>query len=219
MLLTRRADIAIVLFSLLLFPGILLHEGSHYLMAHLLGVRTGGFSLIPRPMADGRLQLGYVETVRADPLREALIGVAPLLSGGAFVAYAGLMPLGLLALWERVGALGWQVWLAALPDLAGRPDFWLWFYLVLAVSSTMMPSAADRDAWRPLALFAGLLLVVALLVGAGPWMLANLAPLVDLGLWAAALVFGISALVHLLLLPPVWGLHRLLSWLMGVDVA
>ena len=29
---TRRPDIAIALFSVLFFPGVLLHEGSHYLV-------------------------------------------------------------------------------------------------------------------------------------------------------------------------------------------
>ena len=62
LLLTRRQDISIVIFSLLFFPGVLLHETSHYLMARLLNVRTGRFSIIPRPLPDGHLQLGYVET-------------------------------------------------------------------------------------------------------------------------------------------------------------
>ncbi len=48
LLLTRRAELALVLFSLLFFPGVLLHEASHYLTAFLLGVRVGGISLIPQ---------------------------------------------------------------------------------------------------------------------------------------------------------------------------
>ena len=31
LLITRRADITVALFSLLFFPGVLLHEGSHFL--------------------------------------------------------------------------------------------------------------------------------------------------------------------------------------------
>ncbi|HEX9028794.1 MAG TPA: hypothetical protein VF823_06440, partial [Anaerolineales bacterium] len=88
LLLTRRADIAVVLFSLLFLPGVILHEASHYVVARLLRVRTGRVSLLPRTLPNGRLQLGFVETASSDWLRDTLIGAAPLFSGGAFVAYA-----------------------------------------------------------------------------------------------------------------------------------
>src|SRR3990170_5216778 len=95
-----RSEIARAFFSLLFFPGVLLHETSHYLAARLLGVKTGRFSLLPQPLPDGRLRLGFVETTGTDLLRDALIGVAPLVAGGAFVIYAGLLRLGLPALWD-----------------------------------------------------------------------------------------------------------------------
>jgi hypothetical protein len=219
LLLTRRADIAIVLFSLLFFPGVLLHETSHYLMAHLLGVRTGRFSLLPRPVGQGRLRLGYVETTATDWLRDALIGVAPLLLGGAFVAYAGVVQLGLVAVWEQWARLGppgsWQ----AFETIYAQPDFWIWFYLTFAISSTMLPSASDRRAWLPMALFAGLLLAGSLLFGAGPWLVLHAAPTFNRLLQGAAVVVAISDLVHLVLLPPAWALHRLLSRLTGFDIA
>ena len=98
LLLTRKPVIALGLFSLLFFPGVLLHELSHYLVARLLGVRTGRFSLLPSLMADGKLRLGYVETAGSDVVRDALIGTAPLLSGGAAVAFLGINRLGLVPL-------------------------------------------------------------------------------------------------------------------------
>src|SRR4030066_2445102 len=100
LLITRQAEISMALFSLLLLPGVLLHESSHFLMAHLLGVRTGRFSLIPQKKDGGRLQLGYVETASTDFIRDALIGAAPLIAGGIFVAYAGVSRLELNTLWE-----------------------------------------------------------------------------------------------------------------------
>jgi hypothetical protein len=218
LLLTRRSEIALVLFAILFFPGVLLHEVSHYLMARLLGVPTGRFSLIPRPLPDGRLQLGYVETRPTDPLRDSLIGGAPLLAGGIFVAYTGLAHLGLPGLWESLraeqGAHFWQS-LLALPK---RPDFWLWFYLTFAVSSTMMPSASDRRAWVPIILVSFLLLGVILLAGAGPWLVENLAAPFNQALRAVAVVAGIGVAVHIVLLPPIWLLHRTLSQVTGLKV-
>jgi hypothetical protein len=216
--LTRRVDVSLALFSLLFLPGVVLHEGSHWLMARLLGVRTGRFSVVPRTLGNGRLQLGYVETAAVDPLRDALIGAAPLLLGGAFVAYAGLKQLGLLTLWESAVLAGPNAVLDALPALFNRPDFWLWFYLVFAVSGTMLPSPSDRRAWLPVALLAGLLVGVSVLAGAGPWLMQNLAGPFNQALRAAAVVFGICVFIHLVLLPPLWLARKLLGRLTGLQV-
>lgn len=226
LLLTRRAEIALALFSILFFPGVVLHEVSHFLTARLLGVWTGKFSLIPRVvpppggLAGGasRLRLGYVETARTDVFRDALIGAAPLVTGGLFVTYAGLSHLGLHLVWNAFGEGGPAVALETLAALRGQPDFWLWFYLVFAVSSTMLPSKSDRRAWLPLALILISLLGVSLLAGAGPWLLANFAPPLNQAFYALAAVVGISAGIHLVLWLPVWSLRRLISRLTGLQV-
>ena len=77
-LITRNKPLTIALFSMLFFPGVFLHELSHFLMAKVLGVRTGKFSLIPQSLDTGYLQLGYVETEQTDILRDSLIGLSPI---------------------------------------------------------------------------------------------------------------------------------------------
>lgn len=210
---TRRADLAMMLFSLLFFPGVLLHEGSHFLMAQILRVRTGRFSILPHPLPDGRLQLGYVETAAADPLRETLIGAAPLLAGGAFIAFAGINRLNLLALWSQLQAGGMASLTQLAAGLFAQADFWLWFYLLFTVSSTMLPSASDRRAWLPLGLVTGLLVGLSLLAGAGPWLLAHLAVPLNRLFLNAAVIFFISDFVHIFLLVPVFLLEKFLSYL------
>ena len=219
LLLTRRPAVAIGLFSLLFFPGILLHEASHYLVARLLGVKTGRFSLLPHLLTDGRLRLGYVEMVATDPIREAFIGTAPLLTGGAAIVYLGIYHLGLMPLATAIQQGDWGLLAQMLPALPGQSDFWLWFYLAFAVSSTMLPSDSDRRAWLPLTL--GLLLIsgLALLAGAGPWMWQHLLPWVNGALRILALVFGISLALHLVLLIPTGLLAALLERLTGLQVA
>jgi hypothetical protein len=216
LLLTRRSDIALTIFAILFFPGVLLHEGSHWLMANLLGVKTGSFSLIPKPLANGRLRLGYVETATPDFARDAIIGFAPLLTGGAFVILVGLLQLNLDSLWQA-----WQansLTNQAVENFFYQPDFWLWFYLVLTVSSTMLPSAADRKAWLPLGVFLLILVAISLFAGAGPWLLEHLLNPISTGLYVLALVLGISTFVHLVLVFPLWGIRRLLSYVMKLDV-
>ena len=218
LLITRRPEIALALFSLLFFPGVLLHEASHFIMSRLLGVPTGRVSLLPRPLENGRLQLGYVETGRTDILRDALIGMAPLLAGGACVAFTGLRGLGLDTLWSSVfSSQEVSIW-NALRAVTERPDFWLWFYLTFVVSSTMLPSASDRRAWLPFVLVFSLLLGIVLLAGAGPWLVDHLAPPLNIGLRALSAVFGISIVVHLLVLLPAWILRKLISRITRLQV-
>jgi len=218
LLLTRNPGVTIAVFSLLFFPGVLLHEGSHFVIARLLGVRTGRFSVIPQAQADGRLRLGYVETARTGLLRDALIGAAPLILGMLFIAFASINRLHLVFLWDTLRTAQWDLFWLGLSTVPTLSDFWLWFYLTFAVSSTMLPSASDRRAWLPLALVAGVLLALMLLAGAGPWMLAHLAPPVNDFLRASALLLAVSVIIHALLIPPFWALHRLLARVTGLDI-
>jgi hypothetical protein len=211
LLITRRADISLALFSLLFFPGVLLHELSHFIMSRLLGVPTGRISLLPRPLEDGRLQLGFVETGRTDIFRDALIGMAPLLAGGFCVALTGMRGLGLDRAWGALIVNQEVTFSQAFGGVIERPDFWLWFYLTFVISSTMLPSASDRRAWLPLLLVLSILLGVVLLAGAGPWLVEHLAPALNSGLRALDAVFGISVVVHALILVPIWLLRKLIS--------
>jgi hypothetical protein len=218
LLLTRQAEISMALFSLLFLPGVLLHEVSHFLMAKLLDVPTGRFSIIPRKLEGGRIQLGYVETVSTDFVRDALIGVAPLVTGVVFIAIAGVARLGINSLWDgltqgQLGSLN-----PILSSMLARPDFWLWFYLVFAISSTMLPSASDRRAWLPLILVLLFFLGVVILVGIGPWLLSALGPALKSAMDAIMMVLGITVLIHLVLFPPVFFLRKLLSRLLGLQV-
>lgn len=215
---TRNKPLTIALFSMLFFPGVFLHELSHFLMAKILGVRTGKFSLIPQSLETGHLQLGYVETEQTDILRDSLIGLAPIIAGTAFVAYAGVVQLRLDALWHVLSNGQTELFWMGLGLLPAVPDFYLWFYLTFAVSSTMLPSESDRRAWLPLGLWMGTLLTLAILAGAGTWMLQNLAPVFDPLLRSVALLFALSNIVHLVLLIPFFGLRKVMVYLMQVEV-
>lgn len=218
LLIIRRTDVALALFSLLLLPGVLLHEVGHFVAARLLGVKTGKFSLLPQALPDGRLRLGFVETARVDVLRDAIIGSAPLLTGSGFVIYASLVPMGLMTLWDGFARGDWNYLVNMFMKLPERPDFWLWFYLIFAVSSTMFPSASDRRAWMPIGIMVGILIGLATLAGAGPWLVSKLAPTVNQIFQSLTLVFGISACVHLFLLIPIWTFRILLTRVTGTGI-
>lgn len=218
LLITRQPEISMALFSLLFLPGVLLHELSHFVMARFLGVRTGKFSIIPKKLEGGRLQLGYVETAKTDFFRDALIGVAPFITGCIFVAFVGISRLGLNSVWLNLLNGQLSSINLAIKSIVVRPDFWVWFYLTFAVSSTMLPSSSDRRAWLPLILvilgFAGLIL----LIGVGPWLLTKFGSGLTAGLDAVTLVFGITVIIHLILSPPAWLIRKIISRMVGLHV-
>jgi hypothetical protein len=187
-------------------------------MAKILLVRTRDFSLIPASSPSGRLQMGYVETAQTDIVRDSLIGLAPLLAGSLFIAYAGLNRLGLTILLDVLTNGQIKLFWMGIKLLPQVKDFYLWFYLVFAVSSTMMPSESDRHAWLPLGLWAAVLLILATLAGAGTWMLENITPLLNDFFGAVATLFGLSAALHIILLLPALILHRIVTRVTGMDV-
>jgi hypothetical protein len=219
LLLTRQADIAMLLFSLLFLPGILLHEFSHWFTARLVGVRTGRFSVWPQRIGDGRLRLGYVVTEETDFLRDALIGAAPLIAGGIFISYAGYYHFNGTELRQGLLPLTWEGFAGVLDRVYRQPDFWLWFYLTLAVSSTMFPSSSDRRAWLPLALVIALIVGGVLIAGAGPWLAENALPFIDRLVASSVFVLSISFVVQLILLVMFFLSSRILMRVTGLRVA
>ena len=97
-------------------------------------------------------------------------------------------------------------------------DFFLWFYFVFTVSSTMMPSESDRHSWLPLGLWTAGLLALGIFAGAGTWMLENIAPPLNNFLGLVATLFGLSVILHVVLLLPTMLIHRLVARITGVDV-
>jgi hypothetical protein len=83
-------------FYLLVFPGVVLHEGAHYLACLITGTKVVRFApFSPQRATDGRLVLGYVRHERrAFPIR-AIIGFAPVILNplGLLLATALLTPL------------------------------------------------------------------------------------------------------------------------------
>jgi len=217
LILTRDARLTIGIFQIIFLPGVFLHEASHFLMAKILRVQTGRFSVIPKALPDGRLQLGYVETAKSDILRDSVIGAAPLIFGTLFVAFAAIKRLEMDVLWETLQNGQFNLFWMGVGVLPRVQDFWLWFYLVFTVSSTMTPSASDRNAWLELVISVGVLLAIALLAGAGPWMLNNVAPFLSNFLSSVAVIFGLSVIVHIVLVLPTAIVHKLLARITGVD--
>jgi hypothetical protein len=78
---THSRTIAISWLSLILFPGTVIHELSHYFTANILGVPTGKITLIPEIAQKNVINLGSVNVAVTDPVRRLIIGLAPEING------------------------------------------------------------------------------------------------------------------------------------------
>jgi hypothetical protein len=177
LLLSGRPEYAVIVYAIVLFPGVLLHEVSHWLSASLLAVRTGKFSLIPRRQPDGSIQLGYVEYYKdrgLGPIRESLIGGAPLISGTAVIWLIGWHIFDVPTVTAALQSGDIDQLALALGGLFQTTDFFVWLYLLFAISNAMMPSASDRRAWPAFLLLMGGAAIGVYLLGLADVLVANL---------------------------------------------
>jgi hypothetical protein len=157
---------------LLVFPGVVLHEGAHYLACLITGtevVRFAPFS--PQSSADGRLVLGYVRHERRPLPIKAIIGLAPVLLNplGLLFATALLTPLTFRQATDpSVGIVVKGIFaggfLTDAPLLAV-----VWAYLSLSFALGSVPSREDFSGLPLLLLMlgGGILLAGSLGTGAG----------------------------------------------------
>jgi hypothetical protein len=215
LLITRDSTIAIYGYFVLLLPGVLLHELSHWLLATVLGVRTGRLSLRPRVRRGGALQMGALQYQRTDIVRESLVGLAPLVAGTVVVLLVARHLLGIgPEVTRRLEQLPGTLWAAA-----GARDAWLWVYLITAVSNAMLPSASDRASWQTLGLYLGLVILLLVLVGGTDQVSDRM---LGLGVTLArhlAYAYSLSVVLDVGVGSALWLTERLLSLLVGRRVA
>ncbi|MCS7055122.1 MAG: hypothetical protein NZM18_02955 [Thermoflexales bacterium] len=194
LLLTGHVEAATLLYSLVLLPGVALHEVSHAAMAAALGVRVRRLSLRPERQRNGVVRLGYVEVLRSDALRTSLIGAAPLLAGLAALLLIGALVFDLASMQSALVSGSAQAALDYLLALPTATDSWLWIYVVFAIANSMMPSASDTQSWPPVI---GLMVVLAaaLLLAGGADLVTAIAPFVRAAVRWLTAVFALTAFI------------------------
>lgn len=204
LLLTRKPNLAIGIFSILLLPGVFIHEISHLIMAIILRVTVRKISLLPEVTKQGKIRLGFVQTAKSDVVRDSLIGLAPLIIGLFIVAYIGTKKLGFTAHIDANFESNLNAFLISFKNLPNMTDFGLWFYFAFAISTTMIPSEADRQSWKIIILVITIILAVVIISGLGGWMVENIYPVINKWLLSISFVLMVSVLVHLLIFVPSW---------------
>ena len=130
-LLIRSRPIAIAIISFFFFPGTIIHELSHLFTAEILGVHTSGLTLTPEGLEESNVRTGSVLIAKTDPIRRAVIGVAPVFVGlGALFTISYLLPQFAFSYW----VLGIGYW------------------VLFAVSNTMFSSPEDMEGFPAVAI-------------------------------------------------------------------
>ncbi len=188
---------AILFHAAIFLPGVALHEAAHAAMAMMLGVPTGGISLIPERKPDGSLRLGYAEVGQADPLRGSLVGVAPLLAGAAALLWLLSGRVDVSVLTQAAQTLRWPAWGRLFQDL--QAPAWLvilGLYLCFAVANSMIPSPSDRRDWLVAGILLALLVAALLFTGILGSVVSVIRPYLVSGAAALATGFTVAALIN-----------------------
>jgi hypothetical protein len=198
---------------------VVIHELSHWLMAKLLGVRVSLPTIGPvRRGRSKRVSLGSVRVGKVDPVRASLIGMAPLLGGSAVILLIGNLVLRVGDLADAMAGQGLGGALGALGQMAQVGDFWLWLYLIFAVSNAMLPSESDMAAVRPVLLFLGIVAAVVLVFSGVRGISPGLVEGVNALAGYLATAFGLTLAVDLVFMLVILSVLLPVRWWQGVDL-
>ena len=198
--LTRHEGAAASIYAIVILPGTLVHETSHWLMAKLVGVRTGAFTVLPQIGPKGTLRLGAVDVRGGRLWQHTLIGLAPLLvcSLLTLLLANSLVDVGqFIALWQ-VGQ--WNQAFAILGASLDQPDALLTVYLLFTVSDAMFLSASDRAPVKRMLLYLAVVLTVLFIITGFPALPASWSLTLQGAFSVYAVGLGIALLIHLTLM-------------------
>lgn len=82
---TKSEFWSVWLMAVVFLPGTFIHEVSHLITALILFVPVGEIEFMP-VYKNGRVKLGSIEIGKVDPVRNFLVGVAPLVFGLAIIS-------------------------------------------------------------------------------------------------------------------------------------
>ncbi|NOZ70316.1 MAG: hypothetical protein GXP38_00135 [Chloroflexi bacterium] len=167
-LLSRSENAATAIYVLSVLPGTLIHETSHWLMAQLVGVRTGDISIMPRFQRKGPIRLGSVNVKGGNLIQLTLVGIAPFLVGLSLTVWLSysLFDVTLLrAVWHDFSLLNLG---RVVQDVLARRDSMLGLYLLFTVSDAMFLSPSDRAPLTQLLVYSGIIAAILLALSGPP---------------------------------------------------
>ena len=194
LLLFNSSNAGMALLWFVLFPGIILHEASHWIMARLLGLKTGRFRVWPQPKGK-EIVLGSVEVQRGGVLRDSLVGLAPFLGGTLALLLIGTYVFDARAIGQAWEQNAWDRFFELLRGTFQVANSFVWLYLMVAVSNAMMPSPSDRESWHMVLIYLAVVAGVIVVFGWFPALPDALVQTLADGLHTLTYAFGLTVII------------------------
>lgn len=186
----KHHNISNSIVSLLFLPGTAIHEFSHALVAKLLKVEVGQIMLYPhRDKESGEFKAGSIEIEQVDPIRLALIGIAP--------SFTGIFVLTLIIYYLFNFSLPLDN-LLSIPATLFKAQNLLFFLGIFMVSMTMFTSKRDLKEFLLVAPIFVLIYFIFYLVGFRITFTTGFLNFIQKPATALLFVLGITLIVDLL---------------------
>lgn len=127
--------LALIILLLILFPGTIIHELSHFFIATILHVPTGELSILPTIEKSGEVRAGKLMIGRVDPFRQTFVGLAPIFIGLGILFAVGVLFSSQLTTYSTSTPLSASLQLTTI----------FYLYLFFVTSITMFSSKKDVE--------------------------------------------------------------------------
>lgn len=194
-LLTRSSIPAQVLYIVFFFPGVVIHELSHFLIASILQVPTGKIELLPYKIGK-EIKLGSVKVARTDILRTSIVGTAPLLVGTAVIYL--LLSINYPFLFRDLQISGI---VTKFTSQFTRMDAAI-VYLMFTISNTMLLSKNDKRGIIPALILIGAFTLVTIYLAQDSLDFIFVFQMLNAFLLPLAVTFSTILLINLILFVP-----------------
>ena len=198
-LLTQNEGFAVAAYAIFIIPGTLVHEISHWLIAKMVGVRTGSFEILPKFSRDGTIQLGSVGIRGGNLAQLALIGLAPMIVGSILTMWLSYSLVDVAALGYALESGQMSAVAEVLLASLRKPDALLALYLLFTISDSIFLSSSDRAPVQQLGLYLGLVLIPLYVFGVMPAIPSSWTTTLQQGFAVFASGLAIALVVHVLL--------------------
>ncbi|CAG1008126.1 hypothetical protein ANRL4_03845 [Anaerolineae bacterium] len=166
---SSERNLAVIVYLLVLLPGVLLREISRYLTAGIVRIAPAFVTLTPNVGDDGIIDIRFVHFIVLNPVYAALIALAPFVSGLVCITVIAQGALDIPSLLAAIrapegGAVG-----AAIKAMVERENFLIWVYILFGVANACLPTFSELRAtwfmWVIAVMFIVLLAMVGLYQG------------------------------------------------------